>query len=1275
MNGCCARIISILGLAGATAASGAPARRVVLVPPTQPDAICATGLAPDPARLARAELERAGLAIPPGVSLVPESALPMAGGLARVRLRQERLGIPVFRGDQVIVLRDDGSPFALVLGDVADGGEPGPFRLDAAQAATIAGAAIDGNLARLPSATFVAGRGGELDARIDDVSGEWTLIRLPGLPEPARAQRVLLPQGPTSAWRVDVAEFAAPEEWWTVLVDASSGDVRERISISDHAAAQGRIFPRGYLRGSEVRDFVDADVLIDENSPAGWITADLTEGNNAIAWDDRRGDGTATPGLQARGVGDPLMFDFPITGVPLDDLEAALTNAFWTVNAAHDWFRGLGFDEPWGAMQSANFGRGGLGTDYVRVFVQYQATDLANFVRNSNVASTSADGGFAGIYIGLWNRSGEVRDGAFDTGLIVHEYAHGVVVRLVGNDPACDDGIQPGGLAEGWADYFGATFTDDPVVGEWVSGNGVNGIRTAAINVNGYGYANLCNISSTSCSTTENGEIWAGTLWDLRTLLRRALGDVEGTPLADRLIVEGMKYTPCRPTYPDARDGILLADLAITGGVHHCDIWTVMSGRGLGWSTLTTGPDDRYPVPGYDMPGECASGATLDWERPRYGDDADARVLLADASAGPASRTLRVTSSAGDSEDLVVPADPGSTGIGRRAVVALRPGGPVPGDGIVQVVEGDVLLATCTDCPRAPAATASVSRALSVAVNAHQLSSESCHDDDSEPALSDFNNELPSLLDAGELATVGVTLGNGERFPLENVRVRVTCDNPNVQVLPLGEILVGRVRERLVNPRGFTVNLRAVVAPAPAVSFGDMATLTFDVSARGLQGSTTLRMDLGADYQDQRGVMAFGGVETFEPSSPTAALWTHAPAAGQPADEWDIRGCGNGGGRAMTYAGTACADYPDTPSAATLVSPPIFDFSNRVQVVHPVAFSWWNDVDLGYDPRSLYCDSEEVLLYVTDNPARPAYTNPISDRNAATQGWVQWPGLGDARNTAGWAQALPRNAVTTNSLAGMSMPNVRLYWVFFTDVYNPYNSGGCRLSDPDAMAGGYKLDDLSLSYDLARVVPAVNTTCSQTCGVRTVFTITPPGGARCAGDTLTLSSEGSEAAGCTGPLEYRFTGPGFDSGYQAGTIVTAPAAGGNWTCAARCASNTGCSQSITLADPTLDDSTAGRIIPDSLRVTRSGADVALAWRGTRSPIAYAIFRGTGDRVDHPMRRAMLTDLAIAPPPDTLRQGSPNAVSFADVGAAQDGTALHYYRVFSRMPCAGTALDR
>ena len=90
----------------------------------------------------------------------------------------------------------------------------------------------------------------------------------------------------------------------------------------------------------------------------------------------------------------------------------------------------------------------------------------------------------------------------------------------------------------------------------------------------------------------------------------------------------------------------------------------------------------------------------------------------------------------------------------RPVAVPVRPGAPNPGDGVLQVIDGDVLTAWCGDCPGAPESQADVLRWLNVVVNQHQLSSESCHDDDSEPDISDFRNDLPSLLDAGELATL-----------------------------------------------------------------------------------------------------------------------------------------------------------------------------------------------------------------------------------------------------------------------------------------------------------------------------------------------------------------------------------------------------------------------------------------------------------------------------------------------------------------------------------------
>jgi hypothetical protein len=1186
------------------------------------------------------------------VAFDPESG---AGSTVRVRFRQLVDGVPVFRGDHEVTLWPDGTPLAHRLGEVADPGRPGPFVLTPAAAVEVALRAVGG-----AGATPV-------DAAGED--GAWVLHDVAGQPDPVRVVATIVPRGPTAAWRVELATPGDPAERWCILVDATAGTVVDRLSLTREVAARGRVYPQGFLGGDVVTDFTDDETVLDAASPLGWVAADLTEGNNAFAEEDRLADMSTTAGLRAQGTGSPVAFDFPVTGAPLDDLEAALTNAFWATNEAHDRFHALGFDERSGACQTANFGRGGVGNDRTRVYVQYAAGPDATGIRNTSTASTGTDGGTNTLTFGLWDTSGTIKDGALDTGLIFHEYTHLVVNRLVGYDATCDDGTQPAGLAEGWADYFAASFTGDTVIGAYVSGEVTRGLRTRAVDQGRYTYANLCSVAGEYCSRNENGEIWAGTLWDLRRAFIVAHGPEEGSWRCDRLIVEGMKMTPCRPTYVQARDGLLAADLALSGGVDRCLVWGALAGRGLGASSWSAGPDDTRPFFAFDRPLDCTGRATVAFSQDRYGDDADAGILLADATAGTAARTLRVVASSGDAEDVAAPG-PGPV---RQATLRLLAGPAVPGDGVLQVTAGDAISVTCGTCPGSPADDAAISRALAVRVLTHRVTSGSCDTD----SVSDFPfPELSGLLDAGEWATLTLTLGNAEPFPLEDVEVTVRSDNAELQVLPTAPVPVGFVRAGSAVPWPFPVVLRALVGPGP--TFGDAATLTVDVSARGLFGSISVTVPLAADYQADRALQAWGGVETFEPSSPTAAAWTHAPAGGQPADAWDLRGCGDGGGTAMTYTGPGCSDYADTPSAATLVSPPLFDFSGNVQVVHPTGFRWRNDVQLGYEASTGYCDSEMVLVHVTDNPARPRYDDPLADRGSATQYWVQWPGLSVTRNTAGWADGVPARAINTGTIAGMSPRNVRLYWVFFTDVYNPQTSGACDVGRPDAVGGGYALDGVSFTYDAVRLVPPAATTCARTCGVRAVLTVSPAGGARCPGDPLALSGELSEAAGCPGGvLEYRFQGPGgYDTGYTPSPVAMATAApAASWTLRVRCVADRACDESVTVADPTLDESMAGRVSPWSLRVRRDGDDVVLSWAGTRSPVAYAVFRADADPADGAGRLLALADLALDPPGDTMRNGSPAATWHGDVGAARSGARLLAYRVFGRAPCAGTAMSR
>jgi len=49
-----------------------------------------------------------------------------------------------------------------------------------------------------------------------------------------------------------------------------------------------------------------------------------------------------------------------------------------------------------------------------------------------------------------------------------------------------------------------------------------------------------------------------------------------------RLVLDAIKLQPCSPSFVQARDAIIAADQATTGGQDYCMIWEVFARRGLG---------------------------------------------------------------------------------------------------------------------------------------------------------------------------------------------------------------------------------------------------------------------------------------------------------------------------------------------------------------------------------------------------------------------------------------------------------------------------------------------------------------------------------------------------------------------------------------------------------------------------------------------------------------------------------------------------------------------
>ncbi len=211
------------------------------------------------------------------------------------------------------------------------------------------------------------------------------------------------------------------------------------------------------------------------------------------------------------------------------------------------------------------------------------------------------------------------RDSDFDNGVIAHEYGHGISNRLTGG-PAnvnCLNNDEEAG--EGWSDWWTLTlFADESDgsmmargIGTYVSfepadGPGIRNFPYSTdMTVNPQTYADI----GTTNIPHGVGEIWAAMLWEMYwNLVARDGFDSDlysgsgGNNLAIQLVVDGMKMQPCSPTFVQARDAILAADMANNGGANECEIWTGFAKRGLGFSADAGGTGVGDETEAFDLP-------------------------------------------------------------------------------------------------------------------------------------------------------------------------------------------------------------------------------------------------------------------------------------------------------------------------------------------------------------------------------------------------------------------------------------------------------------------------------------------------------------------------------------------------------------------------------------------------------------------------------------------------------------------------------------------------
>lgn len=195
-------------------------------------------------------------------------------------------------------------------------------------------------------------------------------------------------------------------------------------------------------------------------------------------------------------------------------------------------------------------------------------------------------------------------DGDFDNGIVAHEYGHGISGRLSGS---CLDSSEQQG--EGWSDWFwlmmqiktGDTRNGSRGIGtfaenEPVDGGGIRRYKYStdmAVNPHTFGATNTMFFTDADgiefIDVHSVGSVWAATLWDLAWNYIDKYGydsnlytGTGGNNKVMRLVLDAIKLDGCSPSFISARNAIIAADQATTGGQDYCMIWKTFARRGMG---------------------------------------------------------------------------------------------------------------------------------------------------------------------------------------------------------------------------------------------------------------------------------------------------------------------------------------------------------------------------------------------------------------------------------------------------------------------------------------------------------------------------------------------------------------------------------------------------------------------------------------------------------------------------------------------------------------------
>ncbi|KAJ3218106.1 ammonium transporter [Clydaea vesicula] len=367
----------------------------------------------------------------------------------------------------------------------------------------------------------------------------------------------------------------------------------------------------------------------DTASPFGWHNVGsggdflTTVGNNVVAQENTdNAQDSENRGFRPQSENNNFNFEVDdVNQQPSQYVDASTTNIFFQTNVFHDIMTKYGFDENNGNFQLKNVGNGGRDGDPIVANAQD-----GSGVNNANFASPP-DGISGRMNMFIFDSvrgSPNGRDGGLDNQVVLHELMHGVSSRVTGgpDNANCLSGLIGGGLGEGWSDFLAMVATQksqntrdtDIPIGAYVTGNTQNGVRnfplSTSLDTNPLSYGDLSRRGLQEVHAI--GEVWAAMLneayWNLVDRLGfeadlNNFNSGSGNTVMLQLVMDGLKLQPCNPSFIQARDAIIQADIQNNNGQNECDLFKGFAKRGLGFNAVE--PLGRQFVDNLDLPPNC----------------------------------------------------------------------------------------------------------------------------------------------------------------------------------------------------------------------------------------------------------------------------------------------------------------------------------------------------------------------------------------------------------------------------------------------------------------------------------------------------------------------------------------------------------------------------------------------------------------------------------------------------------------------------------------------